>query len=120
MLNYTKRVLDAIWQRRFQYGVSGGFGGFGLMKYANGWVVQGSGPELQSPGTGHWPWFLFEFGRSFTTVPSWHVGILGFTFGMRVLHDVDLKEQIVGPDYKSYYWFFKGLNHKDQDLGEII
>jgi hypothetical protein len=63
---------------------------------------------------------MFEFGLGLVTVPSWHVGILGLCFGMLYVHDVDESGSIVGADCKKYYWFYKGLNHQNKSLEEII
>ena len=122
MFQSIKDHLSRVWQGRFQWGVTGSLGTFSLNRYANGAVIIGLfGPSFISAGTGHWPWFLFEAAWAFGPVPSWHIGLLGFTVGMITVHDVDQETQeIVGPDKSQYYWFFKGHNHQQKDLEEII
>ena len=104
------------------WGVSGSFGSFTLNRYANGAKVVGLyGPSFISAGTGHWPWFIFEIAKAFGPVPSWHVGLLGLTAGMIKIHDVNPDTgELLGPDRSKYYCFFKGHNHQQQDLEEII
>ena len=104
------------------WGVSGSFGSFTLNRYANGAKVVGLyGPSFISAGTGHWPWFLFEAAVAVGPSPSWHVGLLGLTAGMTKIHDVNPDTgELLGPDRSKYYWFFKGHNHQQKDLEEII
>ena len=120
MLQFIKDRLAAIWQDRFRHGVGISFGSLGVTRYTNGLVLAGNGPVVMSIGTGHWPWHLCEFGLALGAVPSWHMGVLGFTVGMIICHDHNEDGSLKGVDYKKYYWFFKGLNHQGKDLEEII
>lgn len=120
MLKMFKDKLYHLWQGRFQYGISIALGSFGFNRHKAGVVIAGHGPMIISPGTQHWPWYLFEFGVAIGSPPSWHVGVLGLTVGMLVCHDHDDEGVLLGPDYHKYYWFFKGLNHQQKDLEEII
>jgi len=120
MLQFIRDKLAAIWQDRFLWGVGVQLGDINLSRYNNGAVSAAvHGPMIFSMGTGHWPWYLFEAVGQTGPAPSWHVGILGFCVGMFMEHDVN-EGEIVGPDYRKYYWFFKGLNHQGKELEEII
>ena len=116
-----KLLIDK-WQGRFQHGVSLGLGGLALHRYSNGaYVVTLTGPNVASAGTGHWPWLVLDLAFASGVKPSWHVGILGFTVGKVIVNSYDQKlGEIVGPDRNKYYFFFKGINHRQQDLEEII
>jgi hypothetical protein len=122
MFQKLKDRLHYLWEGRFKHGVGLGLGGLAYNKYANGaFVVTATGPSISSPGTGHWPWFVCEAARATGAKPSWHIGILGCTWGMVIVNDYDKKlGEIVGPDKSKYYFFFKGINHKQQDFEEII
>ena len=120
MLKYVKNVLANRWQGRFQYGFGFSIGSIGLTRHKYGVVLMGNGPMVLSPGTGHWPWYMFEFGVAGGAQPSWHIGVLGLTVGMQIEHCVNEEGMVDGPDFKKYYWFFKGLNHQSKELGEII
>ncbi|MBW2638106.1 MAG: hypothetical protein JRC86_11420, partial [Deltaproteobacteria bacterium] len=99
-------------------GVGFNAGSVVLTFHKYGTMLQGHGPMVLSPGSLHWPWYLFELGYAWGSKPSWHVGVLGFTVGMVMEHDTNEGGTIVGPDYRKYYWFFKGLNHQGKDLEE--
>jgi hypothetical protein len=122
MLEMLKDKLFNIWESRFKNGASLSLGGMSVGKFANGeFAFSIAGPSVLSPATGHWPWFTFE--ASYLTGPagSWHIGLLGFTVGMTVVHDIDVETQeTVGPDKPTYYFFFKGINHINQQFEEII
>ncbi|GAF70881.1 unnamed protein product, partial [marine sediment metagenome] len=81
MLQFIREKLAAIWQDRFYYGVGFTLGSFGITRHRTGIAITGHGPMIMSPGTQHWPWYTIEFGLGIGQPPSWHVGILGFTFG---------------------------------------
>jgi hypothetical protein len=120
MTQFIKDRLAAIWQDRFRFGVSLNFGDLQLVRYQQGTMFTWHGPGAISVNTGHWPWVLFEVGGTTGAMPSWTIGILGFTFGMVMEHAIDEEGEVAGPDFKKYYWFFKGLNHRGQPLEEII
>jgi hypothetical protein len=120
MLKFIKDKIAAIWQDRFYRGVGGNLGGGGITVYDQGIVISLQGPMVVSVGSGHWPWFLFELAGAVGLVPSWHVGVLGFTVGMVMQHNIDEKGEVAGPDFQRFYWFFKGLNHQGKELEEII
>lgn len=115
------KLIDA-WDGRFKWGAAADFGSIALNRFANNEILVGiHGPSLISPGTGHWPWYLFEV--AFCTGPrsSWHINVLGFTIGKIVVNNYDQSTgEIVGPDKGKYYFFFKGINHKSKQLEEII
>lgn len=114
--------MSDMWDGRFRWGFAVTSGDLAINRFANNEILLGfHGPSLISPGTGHWPWYLFEL--AFSTGPrgTWHVGVLGFTIGKVVVNDYDSSTgEIVGPDKSKYYSFFKGINHKGQQLEEII
>lgn len=77
--------------------------------------------SILSAGTGHWPFTLFDV--SFLTGPlgCWQFTLLGWTVGMKKVHDIDQETgQIVGKDKKMLYSFFSCFNHKGKQLEEII
>lgn len=117
-----KDTISRHWQGRFRYGIGFALGGGDINRYHNQeWVLSYHGPSFASAGTGHWPWFLFEAALQTGPLSSWHIGILGFTIGKVKLHTYDNETgELVGPDKDKYYFFFKGINHQQQELGEII
>jgi hypothetical protein len=116
MLQFCREKLAAIWQDRFRYGVGINVAGGGVTRHKQGTVYTGNGPMLVSPGTGHWPWYLCEFAFVSGKVPSWHIGLLGFTVGMTVQHDINELGEVCGPDFKHYYWFFNAKSSKREDI----
>ena len=119
MLNMNRYVN--LLGERFKHGF--GFNLFSLSvgKFNNGeYRVDLSGPGVLSPGTGHWPFFLFKFIGVTGALSGWQANLFGFTFGKVLLPDVNEDGTIAGPDYHKYYLFFSCLNHKDQLLEEII
>jgi hypothetical protein len=121
MLTKFKDRLAEAWESRFQHGVAVSLGDLSINRFHNGeYIGTIHVLSLGSTGTGHWPWYVFEFG--FCTGPrgSWHIGVLGLTVGKVIVNDYDQETgEIVGPDKVKYYWFFKGINHKDKQLEEI-
>ena len=115
------RVYDK-WQGRFKNGIGFSLGDCGCNRFANGeYIGIIHGPTILSTGTGHWPWYIFEAGYCTGPLSVWHVGLLGFTVGKILRHNIDAETQeIVGPDKTNLYWFFKGLNHADQQLEDIL
>jgi arylsulfatase A-like enzyme len=123
--NMFRRLIDTffhVWQGRFKHGFGVALGDTGITRFHNGeYISVLHGPALMSNSTGHWPWYLFEAGYCTGPRGSWHIGVLGLTVGEIIVNDYDLSTgEIVGPDKKKYYWFFKGINHKDKQLEEII
>jgi hypothetical protein len=120
-----KRLIDKFydkWQGRFKMGIALSLIDVGVNRFTNGeYIGITHVGTVISNGTGHWPWYVFEAGYCTGPLSVWHVGILGFTVGRIIRHDIDTETgEIVGPDKSTYYWFFKGLNHKDKQLEEII
>jgi len=115
------RVSD-MWDGRFQWGFGIALWDCGINRFANNELIfTMHGPCLLSPGTGHWPWLMFEIAYATGPRSSWHIGLLGFTIGKIVVNDYDQSTgEIVGPDKNKYYSFFKGINHKAKQLEEII
>lgn len=120
MLKFVRDKLAARWQDRFRYGVGFTLGAIGFTVHRTGTAFTGNGPMILSPGTGHWPWYVVEWGLGVGSIPSWHFGLLGLTVGMVMQHDINEKGEVAGPDFRKYYWFFKGLNHQGKELEEII
>ena len=122
MLQSFKDRLFNIWQSRFTRGVSLAFGGMSVNKYENGeFAITLAGPNVLSTATGHWPWFTFEVSKLTGPAGSWHIGLLGFTVGMTMVHTTNTETgEIIGPDKPKYYFFFKGINHFNQQFEEII
>jgi hypothetical protein len=120
-----KGLIDKVffkWQGRFKNGVGVSLCDFSVTRFHNGeYIGTIHIVSLNSASTGHWPWYLFEVGISTGPRGSWHIGVLGFTFGKIIVNDYDISTgEIVGPDKSRYYWFFKGVNHQDKQLEEII
>ena len=120
-----KGLIDRMkytWQGRFKHGMGLNLGDITFTRFDNGEVllVVHVG-TVASNGTGHWPWYVLEFGACTGPRSAWHVGLIGFTVGKVVVNDYDQETgEIVGPDKAKYYWFFKGLNHQNKQLEEII
>jgi hypothetical protein len=110
------------WQGRFTKGIAFSLVDLAVNRFSNGeYIGTVHVGCIVSNNTGHWPWYVFEIGYCTGPLSVWHVGLLGFTVGITILHDIDTETgEIVGPDKKKYYWFFKGFNHKDKQLEEII
>jgi hypothetical protein len=122
MFQRLKDRLFKIWEDRFMFGVGLSAGDLAFNRFTNGdLILVGHLGTVGSPSTGHWPWHLCEFGVSSGARASWHLGLLGFTVGKVVVNDYDQKSgEIVGPDKSKYYYFFKGINHRNKQLEEII
>lgn len=122
MLQSLKDHFSRVWQRRFVYGVTFSTGGFAINRYANGaFIFSLQGPTVFSAGTGHWPWTLIEAVAMTGPKASFHVGLLGLTFGLMHTHTVDNETgEIVGPDRRKFYFFFKGINHQGKQIEEIV
>jgi hypothetical protein len=122
MLQLVKDRLVSAWQGRFAHGFTFTFGGVSGNRYNNGELALGlAGPCLLSPATGHWPWYAFEYNMLTGDHGSWNLGLLGLTIGRVMVHTIDDETQeVVGPDRPKYYFFFKGINHHQQQFEEII
>jgi hypothetical protein len=116
------QLIKDMWQGRFDHGFTLTFGGVSVNRYDNGeFAFSFAGPCLLSVATGHWPWYLFEVNKLTGDRGSWTVGLLGLTVGMAMVHDLDQHTQeTVGPDKPKYYFFFKAINHHQQQFEEII
>jgi len=107
---------------RFVHGFNFNLFSSALNRYDNG-QYRGmlSVGMLESSGTGHWPFTLFDY--RFITGPlgSWQVTLFGFVIGSKKVHDIDQETgKVVGKDKKMLYSFFSCLNHKGKTLEEII
>jgi hypothetical protein len=116
-----KDNLARLWQDRFKYGAS-----VNLLNTSLNWYIPRGGlfqltvASLLSNNTGHWPWSLIDVAAQFhVDYASWHVGVLGFTIGKYRVHDIQDGET-VGPDYMKLYFMFKGINHQQLSLEEIL
>jgi hypothetical protein len=123
--NMFQRIKDwmfRVWDQRFIFGAAVALGDIGLTRFSNNeFMIGGHLLTVMSTGTGHWPWYLAEFGWSSGSRGSWHLGLLGFTIGMCMVHVTDTETgEVVGPDKRKFYSFFKGINHKQKQLEEII
>jgi hypothetical protein len=117
-----KDRLAGWWDQRFMFGFSLSVGDVTFNRFTNGEMLFGVHLGIvMSPGTGHWPWYMFEAALSTGPRSTWHLAVLGFTIGKIIVNDYDQEAgEIVGPDKKKFYWFFKGINHKNKQLEEII
>jgi hypothetical protein len=122
MFNRLKDKLVKVWDNRFLFGICLALGDVTFNRFSNNEMLLGGHIGIvMSPGTGHWPWYVFEVAYSTGPRGSWHIGVLGFTIGMVIVNDYDESTgEIVGPDKKKYYYFFKGINHQNKQLEEII
>jgi hypothetical protein len=115
-----KDNLARLWQGRFRYGPVFNLLGIAAHRYNNGEKVLNINLiTIESAGTGHWPWCLAEVGKQWGECAAWHVGLLGFTIGTVRVHDI-VDGETAGPDYLKPYFMFKGLNHQQQNLEEIV
>ena len=122
MFQSLKDRLFKVWDDRFMFGVAVSAFDLALNRFTNGAMILTSHlGTLMSPATGHWAWHVCEFGISTGDLAAWHVGLLGFTVGKVVVNDYDQEAgEIVGPSKNKYYSFFKGINHRNKQLEEII
>jgi hypothetical protein len=122
MFQKIKDWMFRVWDQRFIFGGCIALGDMGLTRFTNGEILIGGHLLcVISNGTGHWPWYLGEFGYNTGPRSSWHLGIMGFTVGQIWAHENDPDTgDIIGPDKKKFYYFFKGINHKEKQLEEII
>jgi len=122
MLKGFKNVMLDRWQGRFKQGVGINLADVSVTRFPNrAYLFICHVGTIMSNGTGHWPWYVFEVGHCGGPRSSWHIGVLGLTVGKIIVNDYDESTgEVVGPDKNKYYWFFKGLNHKDKQLEEII
>ena len=79
-----------------------------------------TGPSIISTATGHWPYHTFHLVAVTGHLAGWQASIMGLTFGSQLIRNVDKDGQLLGPDYRKFYWFFMALNHRDKMLIEII
>ena len=95
-----------------------------LNKYVRVWTdrfIHGLHFEIESSGTGHWPFILFSYQFLTGPISAWELTVLGLTVGKRKVHDVDPETGALnGPDKDQYYNFFMCLNHKHQSMEDII
>jgi hypothetical protein len=124
MFQKVKDYCSRLWQGRFLHGVECIPATFVINRFENGqFRVVGSLGMLTSPGTGHWPLILAEFGVQTGSRKSWHVGLLGLTIGqcwMPQFEQMESGEEELRPDVCKFYFFFKCLNHQAQSVEEII
>lgn len=107
---------------RFRFGFSLDLGGLALHRYLNG---EFGGKimffQLGSPGTGHWPFNVFDLSFLTGSKRAWQVTVLGLTVGSKMMHDQDPDTRVIrGPDYRKRYWYFSCLNHQHKITEETI
>ena len=117
----VRHRLSNLWEERFKYGLHVlGASGY-LYRYSNG-ANQFNLTLLQftSPGTGHWPFTVFEFSTIGGDRATIMITLLGVCYGQAWVHDLDEDGTVAGPDYRKSYLLFSCINHRNQDFEEII
>jgi hypothetical protein len=76
--------------------------------------------QVDSPGTGHWPFHVFQWVKQTGERKCWHVTLMGLCVGTVWLPNVDDEGKLLGPDYRKLYFMFNCINHKGKQLEEII
>lgn len=121
MFQFIKDTLARWWDQRFMHGPSFTLATTGVHKYPNGsWHFVLQVGALTSPGTGHWPFAVFE--TVLKTGERWcfHIKLLGLCVGTIWLPDLNEDGSLNGPDYCKLYFMFSCINHKAKQLEEII
>ena len=119
MINCNKYV--DILGGRFKYGFSFTILGGAINRFLNGALkVEITGPGITSAGTGHWPFYLFNFVGITGDLSAYQVTILGVTFGSHIVAQLNEDGTIAGPDKREHYMFFMGLNHQYKTLPQIL
>ena len=110
------------WQYRFRFGIAVDGPGVGLVTYPNGEVCfYLTLLTINSHGTAHWPFKLFELKIVKGKFNIGHVCILGLLVGRSMKHDVDKTTgEVLGPDSGYIYWAFSCINHQQKNLSEVI
>lgn len=105
----------------FKYGGIVNFGMIGLNRYEGG-ELRGkvSFLTLESSGTGHWPFTVFDFNFLTGVQAAWQLTVFGLTVGSKKVHDLNEDGTLAGPDKRIHYFFFSGLNHQHKTSEEII
>jgi hypothetical protein len=121
MLQSFKDNLSRLWQGRFRWGLGFSLFNSNFNLFKSGQVVIAfSLFTIASSGTGHWPWSLVDVAVQIGPQAAMHFGLLGFTFGrFRKQHFAE-DGTIEAPDTMEWYFFFKGINHQQQTLEEIV
>ena len=119
MINYNKYV-DML-GGRFKHGFSSVLLSFAYNRFLNGAVkVEVTFCGITSSGTGHWPFYVFQFLGVTGTLASFQMTILGVTFGSHKVANLTETGKIAGPDKRRHYIFFSGLNHQNKTLLDIL
>lgn len=120
-------LLDKIedtWQGRFTNGIS--FAGMVsmLIRFPQGIKAQVTLAQIVSLNTGHWPIALFDACYISGDKSCWHLHVLGLTIGSLWLPDLKADDkgnvEVVGPDYRKFYFMFSCINHQGKQLQEIV
>lgn len=115
------KFIKDLWQERFKFGL--GVTGFHFQpgRYSNGELfICVNLLSINSPGTGHWPFNLFELKYKSGAASQLSVDICGFSFGYFYQHCIDENGVLTAPDFKRWYWLFSCINHRGQTLEEVI
>ena len=119
MINCNKYV--DILGDRFKHGFSSVLLSFACNRFLNGAIkVDVTFGGIISSGTGHWPFYMFQFLGVTGELASYQMTILGVTFGSRKVANLYEDGTIAGPDKRRHYIFFSGLNHQNKTLSEIL
>ena len=106
---------------RFKHGFSSVLLSFACNRFLNGAIkVDVTVGGIVSSGTGHWPFYMFQFLGVTGKLASYQTTILGVTFGSHKVADINEDGTIAGPDKRRHYIFFSGLNHQNKTLSEIL
>ena len=119
MINFNKYV--DILGGRFKHGFSYVLLSFACNRFLNGAIkVDVTFAGIVSSGTGHWPFYVFQFIGVTGERAAYQITILGVTVGS--VKEANLNEDgtIAGPDKRRRYIFFSGLNHQNKTLSEIL
>lgn len=130
MLRFLKlyRVRDFIvdkWQGRFKFGITFvGAAGFANRFSNNNWKFAVQLCQVVSAATGHWPWSVFDFAYITGKRSCFHFGVCGLTIGTRWCPNIgspneDGSVEILGPDYRKWYFFFSCINHQNTRLEDM-
>jgi hypothetical protein len=76
--------------------------------------------QVDSPGTGHWPFHVFQWVKQTGERACWHLTVLGLCVGTVWLDQLNEDGSLAGPDYRKFYFMFNCINHKGKQLEEII
>lgn len=136
MLKFLDRVITGLaykilavgdfithaWQWRFRFGFTIDGPSIGAVTYPTGEkCFYVSLFNLNSHGTRHWPFRLFEAKLVTGRYIIGHICILGLTVGRSMKRDVDKETgEVLGPDRGNWYWVFSCINHQSKSFKEVV